>query len=626
MCLGAATVPDSPALKRLEESTLEATKQARLEWTRTRVVHPQPGIYKDFRAILHVHAEDAPHTLGTREQVLAAARETGVNAILWTDHKGPLPETWTGFRQGVLFIAGAEADHALRYPGADGDLKFLSHLEELPESSSSEGFAGAEVYNRHTDANLHAGLNAYLAKAMKEPGEWKRLAGRQKQYPLEVYAAGTGMLDGFIKRYDREIQTRRFTAIAANDAHRNTVLNGVLFDPYEVAFRFVSTHILARELKEDQIRDSLREGHAYVAFDWLCDPNGFHFVANNNLGQFEMGDRVPMAGTTKLTARLPVKAHVKLIYKGEVVSEAASTGSFEFTPKQDGAYRLEAWLTVAGEERPWIFSNPLYFYRPGLAELALPPNTVAPSVKVVRDIEYVEGKPADAAKHKLDLYLPAGKEKFPVIFFVHGGAWRTGDRNQYTSLGNRFAKLGIGVVAPSYRLAPANPHPAQIEDVAAAFAWTVQHIGEYGGDPTRLFGTGHSAGGHLISLLALAPEYLSTHGLTPAAMRGVITSSGVYDVRPIALFGKDPSERWNASPLKYVNRDAPPFLVLYAQWDYPGLPVQALEFDKALRRAFVESTLAYIPGEGHISEMVHLWKDNDPTAREILKFIASLSH
>lgn len=621
MCAAAEKHPQSPVLRRLEESQLEATRQARLEWSRTRVVHPQPGVYQDFRAILHVHAEDAPHTLGTREQALAAARETGVNVILWTDHKGPLPATWTGLRGGVLFIAGAEEDHRLRYPSPDGDLKFLSHLEDIPDTSSA-GYDGTEIYNRHTDAEAQTDLNEYLAKAMKNSGEWRRLASRQKNYPLEVYAAGTSVLDAFMARYDREIQQRRFTAIAANDAHRNTVLNGVVFDPYEVAFRFVSTHILARELTEPLIRQSLREGHAYVSFDWLCDPAGFSFVASNNLGQFEMGDRVPMIPTTRITARLPVKAHVKLMLKGAVVSEA-TTDNFEFAAREEGAYRLEAWLPVAGEERPWIFTNPLYLYRPGLAELALPPNTLAPNVKVLRDIEYTSGKPADGAKHKLDLYLPTDRTKFPVLFFVHGGSWRGGDRSQYTSLGNRFAKLGIGVVVPSYRLAPANPHPAQIEDVAAAFAWTVKNIGAYGGDATRLFGAGHSAGGHLISLLALDPRYLQAYGLTAKTLRGVITSSGVYDVRSIAMFGPDRDTRWEASPLRFVQQGAPPFLVLYCQWDYPGLAAQAMEFDRALRRVFVESRLAYIPGEGHISEMVHLWKDNDPTAREMLKFIES---
>ncbi len=611
-------------LQRLDESRLQQVHQARLDWARERVVHPQLGLYHDFRAILHVHAEDAEHTLGTRDQVLTAAKEAGVDVIMWTDHRGPKPETWSGYRKGVLFIPGAEDDHQLRYPQADGDLKFLSHLEETP-NASSDGFAGMEIYNRHSDAKVHEDFTKYIQRAMKDPGEWKKLASRVNHFPDEVYAAGTGTLLDFLTRYDREIGRRPFTGIAANDAHRNQVFNGVVFDPYEVAFRYVSTHILSQYLTEDQIRQSLRHGHAYVAHDWLCDPNGFSFVASNNLGVFDMGDPVPLIANTRLLARFPVKAHIKLIHNGSVVSDTNGV-EMTFSPKEEGAYRLEAWLPVAGEERPWIYSNPVYITKPDTNALNAGPSAIAENVKLSRDITYAEGKTEDADKHKLDLYLPAGRTKFPVMMFVHGGSWRTGDRSPYVPIGNRFAKVGIGVVIPSYRLAPANGYPAQIEDVAAAFAWTSKHIAEYGGDPGRIFIAGHSAGGHLVSLLALDPRYLKKYDLTPQTIQGVMSLSGIYDVRHIGIFGADEQTRAAASPLEYVNRKAPPFLITYCQWDYPGLPAQARAFDRSLRHNFVPSSLRFIPEENHISEIVHVWKDNDPTAREMLRFMEVDSH
>lgn len=480
-----------------------------------------------------------------------------------------------------------------------------------------------EIYNRHTDAVVHKDFARYIQRAAADNGDFKKLESRFKMYPDEVFAAGTGYLSDFLSRYDREIEKRRFTAIAANDSHRNQVFREVVLDPYEVSFRNVSTHILARALTEADIRESLKEGHAYVAHDWLCDPAGFTFVAGNNLGIYDMGDRVPMIPNTRLLARLPVAGHVKLIHKGAVVAETRGA-EFTFTPKEPGAYRLEAWLDVAGEERPWIYTNPVYLYTPGLAELAMPSGTLAPNVKALKDIAYTESPPEEAAKHKLDLYAPADKTKFPVLFFVHGGSWRSGDRSQYPALGNRFAKEGFGVVIPSYRLMPKYPHPAQIEDVAAAFAWTVKNIASYGGDPSRIFIAGHSAGGHLVSLLALDPRYLAKYDLNAKQIRGVMSLSGVYDTRQIAAFGADERARGAASPIEYVNRQAPPFLVTYCQWDYPALPAQAREFDRSLRRAFVESTLEYIPGENHISEMVRIWRDDDPTARAMLRFMGSV--
>ena len=626
LALCGAFAADAPvrrtAVERLEEQRLEAVHEQRLKWSRDRVVPPPVGIYNDYRAILHVHAEDAEHTLGTREQVLAAAKETGVNIIMWTDHRGPKPETWRGLKSGVLFIAGSEDgdEHRLRYPRVDGDLLFLSHIEEAPDKPS-EGFAGMEIYNRHTDAKLNADMSAYLKKAMSSEREFGRLASRQNKYPDEVFAAGTGPIDEYLARWDRELATRKFTGIAANDAHRNTVLKDVVFDPYEVSFRHVSTHILARELKEDQIIESLREGRAYVAHDYLCDPAGFGFFAQNNLGLYEMGDRVPMVSNTRLAARFPIAAHARIIHGGKVVYETTGT-QLEFKPEIEGAYRLEAWLTVDGERRPWIYANPIYLYKPSPDELRLPSTALDANVKAVRDIAYTDGAPEDAAKHKLDLYLPANQTNFPVLFFVHGGSWRSGDRSQYPALGNRFAKAGIGVVVPSYRLAPKNAPPAQIEDVAAAFAWTVKHIAGYGGDPKRIYLAGHSAGGHLVSELALDPKWLAKHSLDASSISGVATMSGAYDVQGLALFGPDPQSRRQYSPIEFVNPKAPRFVVTYCQWDYPTLGLQARRFDAALRKNFVETTLVFVPGKNHINEIVDIWKDDDPTANAVLRLIS----
>ncbi len=98
------------------------------------------------------------------------------------------------------------------------------------------------------------------------------------------------------------------------------------------------------------------------------------------------------------------------------------------------------------------------------------------AVQVIPNVVYFEGNEADKDKHKLDLYLPVGKKDFPVVFFIHGGAWTIGDRKQYIGLGRVLARQGVGVVIPSYRLTPVVQHPGHIEDVARAFAWTHKNI------------------------------------------------------------------------------------------------------------------------------------------------------
>jgi len=126
---------------------------------------------------------------------------------------------------------------------------------------------------------------------------------------------------------------------------------------------------------------TLAEGHAHVAHEWLCGPTGFAFVASNYFGVFEMGDPAPLAGTTRLAAQAPRPARWKLIRRGRVLQE--STGArLKHPAAEPGVYRVEAWLEVDGELRPWIHSNPIYLPRPSAEALRLPPAELSPGVYV----------------------------------------------------------------------------------------------------------------------------------------------------------------------------------------------------------------------------------------------------
>jgi acetyl esterase/lipase len=630
--LGRAAEATFTPAERLQTERLKAAHEAVQQFARQRVALPDLGAREDFRAVIHVHAEDSNHTKGTREQVLAAAKQTGVRVVLFTDHRGPKPDTWRGLKDGVLFIPGSEdGDGKLRFPGMDADgqpapaeeLRFICHVEERYELDP-KGFVGMEIVNRHTDAVLDKSAQEYLAQAARDPATWQKVVSDFKAYPDAMFAAGCDYRTGILAKLDREIQQRPLTAIGANDAHRNVVINDVTFDPYEVSFRNLSTHLLATNLTEPAVRAALREGHAYVSHDWLCDPTGFTFGAVNNLGVFVMGDAAPMQGSTRVMAFTPLPARLKLFYAGKVVAQTNGT-NLTFKAKEPGAYRLEAWLDVAGEWRPWIYSNPVYLKEQSLLDMPLPNLAEAGNVDVRKDISYADGQPEDAAKHKLDLYIPKASKPAPVFVFIHGGAWRYGDRSLYPPFGQRFAKEGILTVIPSYRLVPKSPWPAQAEDAASAFAWTMQHIAEFGGDTNRVFLGGHSAGGHLASLLMFHGPYLEAHKLSSALIRGVVALSGVYnlDVGDIQsnVFGRDRTVRRDASPLWQIHAPAAPFLVTFCEWDYPTLPAQAKLFHAALRRAGVASELFYTPKENHISEVLAMTRDNDATAQAVVRFI-----
>jgi acetyl esterase/lipase len=252
------------------------------------------------------------------------------------------------------------------------------------------------------------------------------------------------------------------------------------------------------------------------------------------------------------------------------------------------------------------------------------------AVEVIPDIAYYSGPGADANKNKLDLYLPKGQKDFPVVFFVHGGAWTTGDRKLYLPLGRLLAKNGIGAVIISYRLTPQVQHPGHIEDVARAFAWTHANIGKHGGRADQIFVAGHSAGGHLVALLATNDRYLKAHDLTPKAIKGAIPMSGVYIVgggqRMQRVFGEGPEAAESASPLRHVTGKEPPFLILYADDDFPGCDRMSEAMGKALKAAKVEAECQSIKDRGHITIMVRLaTSESDPATQAILAFVAKHS-
>jgi acetyl esterase/lipase len=250
-------------------------------------------------------------------------------------------------------------------------------------------------------------------------------------------------------------------------------------------------------------------------------------------------------------------------------------------------------------------------------------------VTVIKDIAYNDTKDADPVKHKLDLYLPKGQKNFPVLFYVHGGAWRAGDRKGVARLGTLIARNGIGCVAISYRLSPKVKHPAHIEDVAKAFAWTHKNIARHGGDVKNIFISGHSAGGHLVALLATNDRYLKAEKLGLGDIKGALPLSGIYTIRPFgglkAAFG-DAEQCKDASPLQHVKEKHPPFLIAYADDDLRGCGAMSKELCKALKKAKCEAEVMEIESRNHGTILFKAATNvDDPLTQAMLKFISKHS-
>lgn len=334
-----------------------------------------------------------------------------------------IDDSWRGVYEGVLFIPGAEDRGFLSYPMASikgvkaeskeqytelvrrgGGNIFLCHVEERTDWPTDQ-LDGLEIYNHHTDIKDEGAFQLWLQGALTDPVRLPELAEALRQYPEEVFGAQQDYLKNVIEKWDRDTQRHRLTGVAANDCHHNQVFTvtaiddktvelgyitskpttnrvsadklpaiselvkdkkpGELiarldFDPYDRSMKYVSTHILSRELTEAAVRNALKQGHAYVAHDWLCDSTGFAFVARNARRTAGVnGDEIKLERGINLTAEAPLKCILKLIRNGQVI-QTANARRLDYVVKTSGVYRIEAWLEVDGEQRPWIYSNPIY--------------------------------------------------------------------------------------------------------------------------------------------------------------------------------------------------------------------------------------------------------------------------
>jgi acetyl esterase/lipase len=249
-----------------------------------------------------------------------------------------------------------------------------------------------------------------------------------------------------------------------------------------------------------------------------------------------------------------------------------------------------------------------------------------PEIEKFKDIAYRTDKDADKDRHKLDVYRPKGVKDYPVVLFVHGGSWRSGSKGLYVGLGEYFAQNGIGFVICNYRLSPEVQHPAHVQDVARAFAWTCENIGRYGGKADNLYVCGHSAGGHLVSLLATDPEYLKAEKHSPADIKGVVAISGVYQIYASeavfnAAFGKDEAACKNASPLAHTAGKHPPFLIAYADNDYPHLDEMAKDMFTALKKAESPCDLLLCKRRTHLSIITNFIDPEDALNKAFREFV-----
>lgn len=181
----------------------------------------------------------------------------------------------------------------------------------------------------------------------------------------------------------------------------------------------------------------------------------------------------------------------------------------------------------------------------------------------IKDIPYTNSLDSYALERcKLDVYYSPELQERPVVVWFHGGGLTGGER----FIPEELKESGYVVVAPNYRLIPKVEVDSCIDDAAAAVAWTFNNIDKYGGDPSKIFVTGHSAGGYLTSLIGFDKKWLKKYDIDADSIKGLIPYSGQAITHYAHRQNHGISELQPTideyAPLFHIRKDAPPYIII----------------------------------------------------------------
>ena len=250
-----------------------------------------------------------------------------------------------------------------------------------------------------------------------------------------------------------------------------------------------------------------------------------------------------------------------------------------------------------------------------------------PGVKIERDVKY-----GAADRNRLDIFMPeTASSPRPVLIFVHGGAFVTGDKRVgdgpfYDNIMLWAVKNGFVGVNVDYRLAPQATWPAGAKDLAAAVAWISGQIGERGGDAARIYLMGHSAGAVHVASYVSHPEFHTVNG---GGLAGAIMMSGIYDLTATPLadperayFGADPSRYAEQSSLQGLGTTKIPLMIVSAELDPPGFVKQFDLVKEAICKDANACARAFmLPQHSHMSEVYSINTADTRLTDEILDFV-----
>jgi acetyl esterase/lipase len=212
------------------------------------------------------------------------------------------------------------------------------------------------------------------------------------------------------------------------------------------------------------------------------------------------------------------------------------------------------------------------------------------------DITYMEeGFLGELPEKQLNVFAPRNqKYTYPVMLFIHGGSWRSGKKELYMRLGNRFARRKVVMVIMDYPLAPGYKVHAMAKASAKGVQWVQENIASYGGDPEQIYVSGHSAGGHLSALITVRDEYFDSLGMDNPIAGAILIDPAGLDMYSYLVeannapgtshrraFTDDPQVWKDTSPMYHLHEGMPPMMIMVGGRTEPSIPVGVERFREA---------------------------------------------
>lgn len=257
------------------------------------------------------------------------------------------------------------------------------------------------------------------------------------------------------------------------------------------------------------------------------------------------------------------------------------------------------------------------------------------------NIPYVE---KGHERQVLDVHTPADAKDLPVVFWIHGGGWQTGDKKDVQIKPKFFTEKGYVFVSTNYRLLPSVEMVEIFRDIAKSLRWVHEHIREYGGDPKRIYVMGHSAGAQLAALVCIDDRYLKAEKVPMDVLKGCVPVDGdTYDVPAIIATAEARWKAHNLPPAKFGHREKfggtpekhqdysavthvakgkgiPPFLILHVA-GHPDVTAQAVRLANVMKEAGLPVTVFGARESTHNKLNADLGLPDDPATKALVTFL-----